>query len=41
MLTIDDLGKRRPYTYKEIVEIDYPTSKCARSMALPFTSLIK
>lgn len=24
MLTIYDLGKRRPYTYKEIVEIDYP-----------------
>ena len=24
MLTIDDLGKRLPYTYKEIVEIDYP-----------------
>lgn len=24
MLTIDDLGKRKPYTYKEIVEIDYP-----------------
>ena len=24
MMTIDDLGKRRPYTYKEIVEIDYP-----------------
>lgn len=24
MLTINDLGKRKPYTYKEIVEIDYP-----------------
>ena len=24
MLTINDLGKRLPYTYKEIVEIDYP-----------------
>ena len=24
MLTINDLGKRNPYTYKEIVEIDYP-----------------
>ena len=24
MLTIDDLGKRLPYTYKEIIEIDYP-----------------
>ena len=24
MLTIDDLGKRKPYTYKEIVEIDSP-----------------
>jgi hypothetical protein len=24
MLTIDDLGKRKPYTYKEIVELDYP-----------------
>ncbi len=24
MLTIDDLGKRKPYTYKEIEEIDYP-----------------
>lgn len=24
MLTIDDLDKRLPYTYKEIVEIDYP-----------------
>ena len=24
MLTINDLGKRRPYTFKEIVEIDYP-----------------
>ena len=24
MLTIDDLGKRLPYTYKEIVEIDHP-----------------
>ena len=25
MLTINDLGKRLPYTYKEIVELDYPT----------------
>lgn len=24
MLTINDLGKRKPYTYKEIVEIDFP-----------------
>ena len=24
MLTIDNLGKRLPYTYKEIVELDYP-----------------
>lgn len=24
MLTINNLGKRLPYTYKEIVEIDYP-----------------
>ncbi|MBQ6306402.1 MAG: hypothetical protein IJK78_07540 [Bacteroidales bacterium] len=24
MLTINDLGKRLPYTYKEIVELDYP-----------------
>lgn len=24
MLTINDLGKRKPYTYKEIVEMDYP-----------------
>ena len=24
MLTINDLGKRKPYTYKEIVELDYP-----------------
>jgi hypothetical protein len=24
MLTINGLGKRKPYTYKEIVEIDYP-----------------
>ena len=24
MLTINDLGKRKPYTYKEIVEIDCP-----------------
>ena len=24
MLTINDQGKRNPYTYKEIVEIDYP-----------------
>ena len=24
MLTINDLGKRRPYTLKEIVELDYP-----------------
>ena len=24
MLAINDLGKREPYTYKEIVEMDYP-----------------